>query len=245
MSTNPDVASERLRSITSRFNSLDAVRSDGLLDIIVPESGDWAGVAGRWRGLLAWDEEGEPKPESMGNCTFHELPVFDVVHGTKEDIATAYQDFGGQSCLEPWAPFDTGPEPDRLAYLSYALPTLNEQAFQYPAYPPPLYFGGRARDADAFIYGLVHLTNDTPPQLRYRFILCIRERYRGVRFPAITFGARAVQIGGRGATRGVIGVSADAFQPELNYQSWTAIGNATYKGNFRPPIWIWKEVEEE
>jgi hypothetical protein len=78
---------------------------------------------------------------------------------------------------------------------------------------PPVYFHGftgkRRRRAGRFIYGLVHLTNDSPPEMRW--VIAFHALSRTPGYKVIV----GVQLGGRGARRGVVGVSLVSRQSNM------------------------------
>jgi len=78
---------------------------------------------------------------------------------------------------------------------------------------PPVYFHGKRDHSQEVVYGLVHLTTDSPPEMRWVIAFHSLNPENGC---AVAIG---VQLGGRGARRGVVAVSCTCSDSD----SWLTV----------------------
>ncbi|EIW66016.1 hypothetical protein TREMEDRAFT_35450, partial [Tremella mesenterica DSM 1558] len=207
------------------FNHLR--RPEGLAD---EETWDWAGVEGHWFGSYAfldyadWIALNEPRliqirrsmntldlsryAEALGDLMRLDL----VIDPSPEDDRHI---FGHPLHGSSPARTDDGLEP-----LTTHLPSSDLL--------PPIYFHGRsAQQQGALTYpsastansvrGVVRLTADDPPQVRWTIMI----RYGG----EDRWKLECVQMGGRGSSRGMVGI-------------WTDAAKEPHTPN--GPVWYWK-----
>ena len=186
-----DLPHPRLRYKQAEWvQELDVVRGTGLRYLHPPPqvagSGgiwDWAEVGGQW-----W----------LDSLFFDLLPA-----KTETDLRDHLDD-----CRLPQSVQDQVWELLQSAIQVSAIPPSEgspKSRAPPPPPPPPLYIVGKASydpitksTPPNVVHGLVHLTNDSPPEIRWNFII---SDHMG---PSIIQG---IQLGGLGSSRGVVGVS--------------------------------------
>jgi hypothetical protein len=214
-------------------STLLSVRSEGLLGLRPSELAatacwDWAGVTGRWFGVKSWN--------SFSDSFFAEIPyrimspsyapgfvTFTAVRHP-DDIVHAMRNFGLQ---EDRARADW----DKV---------VRELPLRESGGLPPVYFHGVAeprvhplgfRPDRLLAYGVVQLTDDSPPQLQWTMSISVTGRPFGTgpggADPRLVFSG--IQVGGRGATKGILGVS---FGAEARYSVILLISHRN--GSIRP-----------
>ncbi|ORY33049.1 hypothetical protein BCR39DRAFT_520922 [Naematelia encephala] len=210
---------------------LEPVRGWGFNDLRRPadlpadQVWDWAGVAGPWCGSYAfldysdWIALNEPRLVQFRR-SMNQL-----------DLARYAEAVGDLMRLVLIVDHDPQPEPesestsshhteDHLPRVTTTLPTSSLL--------PPIFFRGSSvqqhggvtypsQSPASFVRGVVRLTADDPPQVRWTLVI----RYGG----QDRWRLEGVQVGGRGSKRGFFGIWTDALKEEHSPNG---------------PVWYWK-----
>jgi len=163
---------------------------------------DWADVRGEWLTFYQGRLVGGHRPPAVLSETMiskslplyyrrqaprNDLPLsFEAVPvASRADVNTAFSKLSTKQ-VDLWSQFPAEPAP-RLSV-------------------PPLYFHSTGK-LSPFVYGMVSLSADEPPELEWIFAVCHAAEGRDEKRE--DFIMRGVQYGGRGSALGVRGVSAN------------------------------------
>jgi len=193
--------------IRPNMDGLQAIRGHGLLGLHRPlhlppgDVWDWPSISGRWFG--GWASYAPARRVGggwpLGMCT--EPGFFTLTAVTHpQDILKAMGAFG----------LSSGVALDEWNKIAHHIPDLSNSPL------PPVYFHGLA---DKFsrgswgngsrekrmVYGVVWLTTESPPQLRWSLSISTDDPEETLTNTNHVF--QGVQVGGLGSERGVLGVS--------------------------------------
>nr|XP_019010036.1 uncharacterized protein I206_05598 [Kwoniella pini CBS 10737]OCF48817.1 hypothetical protein I206_05598 [Kwoniella pini CBS 10737] len=210
--TEPDAW---LPAVQPMSHGIEPVRGWGYDDLRRPDNlteddiWDWAGVEGSWCGCYAFMDYSD---WAMMN---HEQLGIHIGRPQNIDLSTYHEALGDLMKLE------------LKIYRRNPLPSI-ETDLPKSNLLPPIYFHGSSTPYPGgdqltptlpqnAIRGMVTLTFDDPPQVRWTMII----RYRG----QDRWRLECVQVGGRGSKRGFFGIWSDASRAE----------HSPYG-----PAWYWK-----
>ncbi|OCF78871.1 hypothetical protein I204_00815 [Kwoniella mangroviensis CBS 8886] len=203
---------------------VEPVRGWGYTDLKRPDSladgqvWDWAGIEGTWCGCYAFMDYVDWVALNYPQSAFlHRL-------SSEIDLSLYHEALGDLMQLDLKIcndPYSSNPRENRCEYHEFTtdrfpqpLPSM-ETDLPTSSLLPPLYFhgssvpyaGGEAPPLPQnAIRGVVTLTADDPPQVRWTMIIRYRNEDR--------WRLECVQVGGRGSKRGFFGIWSDASRGE-------------------------------
>ncbi|WVQ81288.1 hypothetical protein IAT38_003411 [Cryptococcus sp. DSM 104549] len=226
---NPSINEHWQESTYPRSGGVGGVRGWGFNGLKRPadlpdgQAWDWAGVQGTWCGSYAfldytdWVQLNEPRLIMLrGRITQLDLTRYHEAVGDLMRLELVVDNSPDDHPIPPSSP--GAPPPSPLPPVTTNLPTSSLL--------PPIYFHGSSLQSNnvahpsppmSFVRGVVQLTADDPPQVRWTLVI----RYGG----EDRWRLECAEVAGRGARRGMFGVWTDALKEEHSPNG---------------PVWYWK-----
>ncbi|ORX39215.1 hypothetical protein BD324DRAFT_641367 [Kockovaella imperatae] len=179
---------------------------------------DWAGVEGVWCGSYAFLDLADLSYTDW--ITLNEPGLIQLRRSLNTLDLTRYHEAVGDLMRLELVIDREGYKPEPMPRIETNLPTSSLL--------PPIYFHGSSvqqssaitfasNSSASFVRGVVQLTADDPPQVRWTLVI----RYGG----EDRWRLECVQVGGRGSKRGFFGIWTDALKEEHSPNG---------------PVWYWK-----